>query len=139
MIIKKSDLKILKFVYSKRSVSFAQLQKKFCKYPHLIETLESLIYHHYLVQIGGYRNNLGAPIPITDKTMFTIDDLGASEVESKQWFNPEYVVSHIVIPIILAVVSTLITLFLTSALSQDPQMSQEYHMQQEQNTPSQIP
>lgn len=109
MIIKKSDLNILKFVYFKKTVSFAQLQKKFRKYPDLIGTLESLIYHRYLVQIGGCRNNYGEPIPIIDKTMFTIDDLGASEVESKQWFNAQYVLSSLVLPIIVGITSSVLT------------------------------
>lgn len=139
MIITKSDFKILKFVYVHKSTSYKSIHKKFRNHPDLVNALDALVRHNYLVQVGGYQNNLGEPIPITDETLFVMDVLGSAEVESKQWFNLEYVISHLLIPIVLAVISTLITLSLTSALSPAPQTNQEYRTQQELHTPSEIP
>ena len=133
MIITKSEIKLLKYVYRHKSVSYKSLKQKFSKRYDLQESLESLIYHEYLIQVGGHQNYLGEPLPITDGTLFTIGSLGASVVESKQWFNAEYVVSHIVVPIVLALITTLITLFLTSALSPSLQTSRSLPSQLELN------
>lgn len=118
MSITKFELKILKFIYSKRSVSYSQLSKKFSKNHDFPSTLEMLIYQQYISQTGGSRDKYGDPVPITDDTLFKIDKLGAASVEPKQWFNIEYVISHIVIPIVIAIITTLITLFLTTWLLQ---------------------
>lgn len=133
MIITKSEIKLLKYVYRHKSVSYKSLKQKFSKRYDLQESLESLVCHEYLIQVGGHQSNLGEPLPITDETLFTIGSLGASAVESKQWFNAEYVVSHIVVPIVLAVITTLITLFLTSVLSPSQQTSQSLPSQLELN------
>lgn len=117
MILTKTEIKILKFVYAHESVSFKSLCKKFSENLNLTDTLQQLVFQHYLIQIGGQQNNCGDPIPITSETLFTMDSLGSSEVERRQWFNTEYVISHIAVPILLAVISTLITLFLTNVLS----------------------
>lgn len=133
MIITKSEIKLLKYVYIHKSVSYKSLKQKFSKRYDLKESLEALVYREYLIQVGGSWSNLGEPIPITDETLFTINSLGASTVESKQWFNAEYVISHIVVPIVLAVITTLITLFLTSALSPSQQTSRSLPSQLELN------
>lgn len=116
MIITKLEIKVLKYVYSKKMVSFAQLSKKFSRISDLQNKLYQLVYHSYLEQVGGYRTNYGEPIPITEQTCFRIKPEGLVLVESKQWFNAEYVLSHICIPILLSVISTLITLCLSHVL-----------------------
>lgn len=116
MVITKNELKILKYICSKKNISYAQLHHHFSKMHDISNTLEQLAYHSYIEQIGGYRTNYGEPIPITDQTMFRIRSNGLSIVESKQWFNSEYVLSHIIIPILLSVISTLLTIFLTNVL-----------------------
>ena len=64
---------------------------------------------------------------------------GESYVESHQWFNAEYIVSHILVPTILAIITTLITLTLTNALSPSQQTIQEFHTQQELHSPEEMP
>ena len=54
------------------------------------------------------------PIPAHDDTLFKLSDLGIAEVESKQWFNTQFVLTQIVLPIIIAVITTLITIFLAA-------------------------
>lgn len=116
MVITKKELKILKFIASKKSASYEQLIHRFSKYQDLENTLEQLVYNAYLEQIGGYRTNYGEPIPITQETTFCLRPNGLVLVESKQWFNAEYVLSHICIPIVLSVISTLLTIFLSRVL-----------------------
>lgn len=116
MQITKHEIKVLKYIYAKHLVSFAQLSKHFHKIPNLSDMLEQLVYHSYIEQIGGYRTNYGEPIPILSETTFRIRPDGAVIVEGKQWFNAEYVLSHICIPILLSVISTLITLCLSHVL-----------------------
>ncbi len=117
MTITKRELKILKFVYAKKTVSYQKLSKKFHRYPDLHDIVESLVYHQYLIQIGGYRNNLGSPIPIVNDTLFSMAPLGSAETESKQWFNLQFVLLQIILPIVIAIITTLITIFLTALLS----------------------
>lgn len=116
MIITKYELKILKYIHHKRTISYKKLSKKMSGNPDFSETLEALVCHQYLVQVGGSHNIYGEPIPFAPDTMFTLAPLGTAEVESHQWFDTEYVISHVIIPVILAVISTLITLFLSNVL-----------------------
>lgn len=112
MTITKSHLKLLNYVYFKKSVSYKSLQKKFRNHSNLKETLELLVHHHYLNQAGGSQTNLGSPIPIINETIFTMDDLGSHEVESKQWFNMQFVLTSLILPIIVGVASSAITAIL---------------------------
>lgn len=113
MVVTKHLFRILRYVYHHGSVPYSKLSRKF-KYPTLLEDLESLVLHHYVTQIGGSRNKYGEPIPILEKTLFTLNDLGIAEVESKQWFNLQFVLTQIVLPIVIAIITTLITIFLAA-------------------------
>ena len=79
-----------------------------------LEDLENLILQQYVAQVGGSRSKYGEPIPILENTLFTLNDLGIAEVESKQWFNLQFVLTQIVLPIIIAIITTLITIFLAA-------------------------
>jgi len=57
MIITNQILRILRYIYKKKEVSYLSIRKKF-KVPSY-EILESLVYHQYLIQIGGSRTNTG--------------------------------------------------------------------------------
>lgn len=116
MVITKYSLHILRYLYHQRSSSYFNLSKKF-KGPELQETLDALIRNGYVVQIGGFINEYGEPIPILDDTLLKLSDLGIAEVESKQWFNLQFVLLQIVLPIAIAIITTLITIYLTALLS----------------------
>ena len=116
MLITKSSLRILRYIYRKKSVSYSCLQKKF-KNPDFSDVLEDLIQNSYIIQIGGSVNQYGEPVPFREDTLFKLDDLGIAEVESKQWFNLQFVLLQIVLPIFIAIITTLITIFLTVLLS----------------------
>ena len=113
MVITKRLFRILRYIYRHGSVPYSKLSRKF-NYPTLLEDLESLVLHRYIAQIGGSRNKYGEPIPILEKTLFTLNDLGIAEVESKQWFNLQFVLTQIVLPIVIAIITTLITIFLAA-------------------------
>lgn len=109
MVITKSTLKILKYVYLKKTVSYKSLCKHFRKNDDLLETLEHLVYQHYLEQVGGHQTNLGNSVPIINETLFKMDELGTLEVEHNQWFNLPFVLTSLVLPIIVGVASSAIT------------------------------
>ena len=113
MIITKHSLRILRYIYRHNSVSYSELNKRI-KSSTLCEDLSDLILNRYIVQIGGSRNEYGEPFPILENTHFSLGDLGVAEVESKQWFNLQFVLTQIVLPIIIAIITTLITLFLAA-------------------------
>lgn len=114
MIINKSERKILNYIYKKKTASFKKLSSKFQKCPDFQDMLYLLIYHHFVIQIGGSHNEYGEPIPFTMETKFQLDRLGYAEVESHQWFNGQFVLLQIVLPIVIAVITTLITIFLSA-------------------------
>jgi hypothetical protein len=113
MVITKRLFRILSYIYRHGSVPYSKLNRKF-KYPTLLEDLENLILQQYVAQVGGSRSKYGEPIPILENTLFTLNDLGIAEVESKQWFNLQFVLTQIVLPIIIAIITTLITIFLAA-------------------------
>ena len=115
MIITKKHLRILKYVYKHKSISFRKL-KKCKKIDNLLELLEQLVLNHYLQQIGGAYNDYGEPVPISESTCLKLDDLGIAEVESHQWFDFKFVLLQIILPIVIAIITTLITIFLTRLL-----------------------
>lgn len=116
MIITKYNLRILRYIYRKKSVYYSKIIKKF-KDPKLSEVLFMLVNAHYVIQVGGSYNVYGEPVPIQQNTLFQLDDLGIAEVESKQWLNGQFLLLQIVLPIVIAIITTLITIFLTGLLS----------------------
>lgn len=87
MIVNKSERKILNYIYRKKTVSFKKLSRKFQKHPGFQDTLFFLVYSHFVIQVGGYLNEYGDPIPYTSETQFQLDRQRYAEVESHQWFN----------------------------------------------------
>ena len=115
MIITKKHLRLLKYIYRHQTVTFNKIKKR-KHIDDLLEVLDLLVRNHYLRQVGGSYTHYGEPIPITDLTCFTLDDLGIAEVESHQWFDFKFILLQIILPIVIAVITTLITIFLTRLL-----------------------
>ena len=59
MIITKHTLKILKYVYKKKSVSYNKVKKKFSKDTELIHTLDSFVFHQYLCREDEHPADFG--------------------------------------------------------------------------------
>lgn len=139
MMLNKKSFRILQYIYRHKSVSRKQLLKKFSKIDAaslLDGVLAQYVFvdNYYTYEKGGFTYH-----KICDSSTYSLNADGESYVESHQWFNAEYVVSHILVPTILAIITTLITLTLTNALSPSQQTIQEFHTQQELHSPEEMP
>lgn len=71
----------------------------------------------FVVEDLREQDSAGFPVgELPDDSLVFITTKGRAEIESKFWFTKEYVVSHIVIPIILSILTTLITISVTALL-----------------------
>lgn len=68
MAITKHSLKILRYIYHRKSVSYSKLNMQF---DDIDEILDSLVRSHYVIQIGGSINQYGEPVPFREDTLFT--------------------------------------------------------------------
>lgn len=114
MTITKSDLKILRYIYRHRkSVRRDALLKKFSN--DRISQLLGVKYiscdKKFITSQSGY-----ALQTIPPDAIVTLTDLGVSEVESRQWFDLQYFVTHILLPVVIGVLSSVITTVLTRVL-----------------------
>ena len=116
----KSELKILKAV-KHQSVSYVSLCEK---YPS--ESVNKLLGNKYLtmdeyedyVQADsfGFAREGDAPLPVPYTVMVHITRLGLEEIDRHEWFDLKFIVKNAVIPIIVSIITTLITLFLKGVL-----------------------
>lgn len=107
----KDDLKIFRYIYSKRAVSFGNLKKHFKNRSDIPEVIRGMLSSDYITIVSGIDNPIcGGPIP--DRCILTLTAKSVAEVEARQWFDAQYVFSSIIVPIIVGVVSSLITAFL---------------------------
>lgn len=107
--------KILNYIYNHRNsgVSRKKLIKKFhCSYLHNeIDKLTPLGYisHDYVFP----RDPSGFPIGnIPDTALYFINEPGICEVERNRWFDTKYVITSLIVPVVIGVVSSLITALL---------------------------
>lgn len=134
-MLNKKSFRILQYIYRHKSVSRKQLLKKFYKVD-VASLLDGILApyvfvdNYYTYEKDGFTYN-----KICDSSTYSLNADGESYIESHQWFNAEYVVSHILVPTILAIITTLITLTLTNALSPSQQKTPKSHKQQELHTP----
>lgn len=108
----KDDLKIFRYIYSKRAVSFANLKNRFKNRSDISEVIRDMLSSGYLTIVSGIDKPILGGLPIPDSCIMTLTGKGAAEVESRQWFDAQYVFSSIIVPIIVGVVSSLITALL---------------------------
>lgn len=116
-MLTKRKLRILRYIHKKKSVSYSSMTRKFKKKMIAPDELEQLVRENFIIQVGGSQTNLGEPIPITSDTIFQLDESGIVEVEKLQFFNAEYVFSSLIIPILVGVISSVITALLLAILA----------------------
>lgn len=113
--LQKSDVKILRFLYRRKTATLGFLRHK---YANKRKQLDHLISGKYIVT--DYERPLdssGYPIgEYPPDATYHLSNLGIVEVENRQWFDWEFVVRNIVLPTVLAVISTLLTIFLSTLL-----------------------
>lgn len=107
--ITKQHLCVINYILKKKSVHYSSLVKKFAHKINLDDILKELIHNGYVEQLGGHIDKYGDPIPFQSETLFKLNNLGISEVESHQWFDFQYVLTNIMVPIIVGIFSSLIT------------------------------
>lgn len=112
MIVTKKHLKLLQYVYRKNIISYSDIMKKFKRNNHIKETTEELLYNNYLSCVHGTINTDGDLVELTDSTLIQLEPLGIAEVEKHQWFDSQYVLSSLIIPVIVGVTSSLVTALL---------------------------
>lgn len=113
--LQKSDIKILRYLYHKKTSTLSSLQRKFSK---KLSRLKFLIGHDYIVT-NYVRPSDPAGFPVGEyppETIYFLSHAGIVEVENRQWFDWQFVLRNIILPIILAVISTLLTIFLSALL-----------------------
>lgn len=112
--ITKRKIKILKYVNRHSGkTNYLALKTKFSA--NEIDELVNAryVYHNYIFS----QDTDGFPIgSISDNALFFITDSGKVIVESLQWFNGQFVLTQILLPIAIAIITTLLTLFLSSLL-----------------------
>lgn len=110
IIINKKDIKILKYISKKKSVTRKILIQKFSD-PPARNRIALLTNNKY---IRCNKHSHGTPLP--DNATYTLTDAGICEVENRKWFNWQFIVKELLCPTIVSaivsVITTLITLFL---------------------------
>ena len=114
----KDDLKIFRYIYSKRAVSFGKLKRHFKNRSDIPEVIRGMLSSDCITIVSGIdKSILEGPIP--DSCILDLTEKAVAMIEENQWFNWEFIVKELVFPIIVSVIvsviTTLITLFLTGA------------------------
>lgn len=112
MNITKQQLSVLQFIYRKKSTNYAAILKKFKSKLLVDELLSDLLYNEYIYCIHGSYDTNGDLVPLTDSSIFQLNQIGVVEVEKNQWFNVQYFLSSLIVPIIVGVASSIITALL---------------------------
>lgn len=117
MTIDKSTLKILSFIYRH---PFITHQKVLRKFPCAEKTLEQLVHCGYISAIDTEEertNEGGRFYHILPNSKYKTLPPGNDEVEKNQWFNTQYILTSLLLPVIVGVSSSLITAVILSILS----------------------
>lgn len=133
MELKKSEIKIIKYVNNHSGRTYTEIFKKFPEFKECYHRLET---NHFIKSEDPNDNLMGNEYKdLENPTIIRIDRNGEIFLQSQKWFTSEYVTSHILVPILLAIISTLITLFLTNMLYQRQETIQQYQPVQEWQFP----
>lgn len=113
--LQKSDLKILRYLYPHKVVKLSTLRRKFSRTPKQLDILINLDY--IITDYTRPTDSCGFPIgDFPPETLYYLSNIGIVGVEDHQWFDWQFVVRNIVLPIALSVISTLLTIFLSASL-----------------------
>lgn len=108
-MLTKSQVRVLKYVYrhKRHGVPFAKLNKKY----H--DETSWLLSNHYLSCRVSFSRSTPYLCPIyKDAELVTLTDTGMCELEGRRWFNIQYLITQIIIPILVGIVSSVITAIL---------------------------
>lgn len=99
--ITKQQLKLLRYLYRKpRTVAWIKKKFKVSDLREICSGMFTLIH------------TTDSHFP--DDCTISINQNGIIEVENRQWFNGQFVLTQILLPIAIAIITTLLTLFLSA-------------------------
>jgi len=107
MPITKSDIKILNYVHHRhfRPITYGSLISKFDK-----EDVDNLINSEFLDYTPAAYDRYGMPVrKLSGDTIISLSKSGIYEVEQNQWFDTKYLLTQIIVPILVGVLSAVIT------------------------------
>lgn len=107
MPVTKSDIKILNYVHHRhfRPVTYGSLVSKFSKYE-----VDDLIRNELLTYIPIIVDYQGIPSEkLAAESAISLTKDGIYVVEQNQWFDTKYLLTQIIVPILVGVLSAVIT------------------------------
>lgn len=114
MLIMKRHLKMLRFVRRRKAVPAAEMYSRFG-----YDEVTGLVRSGYLHCPADPRRQdkegyiIGEFLPTS---LICLTDRGLAQVESRDWFDLQYVVTMIIIPVVIGVASAVITNLIMSLL-----------------------
>ena len=114
MTILKQQLKILRFISKNQPVMASVLYSRYG-----YDEVTGLLRGGYIICPEDPRRQddegyvIGAFLPTS---LFSLTDKGQAEVESREWFDFQYVVSMILVPVAVGVISAIVTNLIMSVL-----------------------
>ena len=115
------SLSILRHVYSRKGCDFGSLKAKFDG-PNFKDAMEYLRRSNLISisRLGFAATDIGIYQFAADSSLITCTVAGNWIVESNRWFTWKYAVTNILIPIIVGILSAVITAILLGALTPSP-------------------
>ena len=111
MLLLKKHYRVLRYIYRNKTVSYSQLSKKFCGKFSLDELNEFLRSRYVELSTPAY-SKYGDPMSFSADTLVHLSTSGIAEVEAHQWFDLQYVITQILVPIVIALCTYALTCFL---------------------------
>lgn len=115
MVLIKSHIKIIRYISKHPYCSFSKIKNHFKKMPSFEKHFDALRINNYILPSNGNQNKYGDWLP-NDISTYTVTDLGISVCEANKLFTPDFWVKDVILPIVIAIITTLITIFLSSLL-----------------------
>ena len=115
MILIKNHIKIIKYIAKHPYCDFSKIKSHFKKMPSFEKHFETLRINNYIQPENGNQDKYGDWVP-NNSSPYIVTDLGTSVCEANKLFTPDFWVKDIILPIIIAIITTLITIFLSALL-----------------------
>ncbi|MDE7423918.1 MAG: hypothetical protein K2N51_09525 [Lachnospiraceae bacterium] len=117
MKITKQDIKLMKFIKKNSPVTYQKVKKHFKQFKSLDDQLYLLTYNQYISLKDGLMNKYGEPKSFQDNSVFNITSNGIFEVEKHSFFDFEYFLSHILIPLLIGIIGSIVGAVFTALLA----------------------
>lgn len=116
MYLTNAHLKIIRYISRHKNLTYKDIQQKFNNFDSLDDYFFSLVDDQYIEPSEYKINRWGDIHDIPDDSLYTLTDKGIQLLESKKIFTPAFLIKDVLLPIVLAIITTLITLCLSHVL-----------------------